>query len=183
MFCAPAVIALMAFTAGVELWMGRLLFCKCGIIRLWAGNIWSNQASQQFTDPYSFTHILHGVMFYAMIWIVAGKRLPWQTRLLAAVMLECGWEILENSNFIIDRYRAGTISFDYYGDSVLNSMGDICCMMTGFMLAYKLPVRVTVIGALLLDLALLLWIRDSLALNIIMLIHPVAAIKAWQMMQ
>lgn len=180
--CVLAILAMMASTAMVELWMGRLPFCKCGIIRLWAGNIWSNQASQQFTDPYSFTHILHGVMFYAIIWFVAGKRLPWQTRLLVAVMLECGWEMLENSSLIINRYRTDTVSLGYYGDSILNSMGDICCMMTGFMLAYKLPVRIMVIGALLLDLALLLWIRDSLALNIIMLIHPIAAIKAWQMM-
>lgn len=179
--CALAVIAMMAITASVELWNGRLLFCKCGTIRLWAGDIWSNEASQQFLDPYSFTHILHGVVFYALMWMVAGKRLPVRARLLGAVMLECGWEMLENSNFIIDRYRAGTISLDYYGDSVLNSMGDICSMMTGFALAWKLPVRVTVIGAVLLDLAVLLWIRDSLALNIIMLIHPIAAIKAWQM--
>jgi len=174
---------MLAFTAMVELWMGRLPFCKCGIIRLWAGNIWSNQASQQFTDPYSFTHILHGVIFYALVSSVAGKRLPVQARLVMAVALECGWEILENSNFIINRYRAETISLDYYGDSILNSMGDICSMMAGFALAHKLPVRITVIGAVLLDLALLFWIRDSLALNIIMLIHPIAAIKAWQMVR
>jgi Protein of unknown function (DUF2585) len=172
---------MMAFTATVELWMGRLPFCKCGTIRFWAGNIWSNESSQQFTDPYSFTHILHGVIFYGLIWLVAGKRLPVRARLLMAVVLECGWEMLENSSFIINRYRADTVSLGYYGDSVLNSMGDICSMMVGFALAWKLPVRVTVAGAVLLDLALLFWIRDSLALNIIMLIHPIAAIKAWQM--
>jgi hypothetical protein len=176
-----AIISMMAITAAVELWNGRLLFCKCGTIRLWAGDIWSNETSQQFLDPYSFTHILHGVIFYGLMWIVAGKRLPVGARLLGAVMLECGWEMLENSSFIINRYRAGTISLGYYGDSVLNSMGDICSMMVGFALAWKLPVRVTVVGAVLLDLALILTIRDSLALNIIMLIHPIAAIKAWQM--
>ncbi|MHB8653244.1 MAG: DUF2585 family protein [Terriglobia bacterium] len=181
--CAVAVIAIMTFTAMVELWMGRLPFCKCGTIRLWAGDIWSNENSQQFADPYSFTHILHGVIFYALIWIVAGKRLPVRVRLVAAVMLEAGWEMLENSSFIIERYRAATVSLGYYGDSIFNSMGDICFMMTGFALACKLPVRVTVIGAVLVDLALLFWIRDSLALNIIMLIHPIAAIKAWQMVR
>lgn len=180
--CALVVIAMMAFTVMVELWMGRLPFCQCGTIRLWAGNIWSNEVSQQFTDPYSFTHILHGVVFYALIWMVAGKRLPLQARLLMAVTLECGWEMLENSSFIINRYRADTVSLGYYGDSILNSMGDICSMMTGFALAWKLPVRVMLIGAVLLDLALLFWIRDSLALNIIMLIHPIADIKAWQLM-
>jgi len=180
---AAAVIAIMAFTASVELWNGRLPFCKCGTIRLWAGDIWSNENSQQFSDPYSFTHIIHGAILYALAWSVAGKRLPLGARLVVAVMLESGWEMLENSDFIIQRYRAGTISLDYYGDSVFNSMGDICFMMTGFFLAYKLPVWVTVISALLVDLALLFWIRDSLALNILMLIHPIAAIKAWQMVR
>lgn len=180
---ALAVIAIMTFTAMVELWMGRLPFCKCGTIRLWAGDIWSNENSQQFADPYSITHILHGVILYALIWNVAGKRVPLGARLVAAVVLEAGWEMLENSNFIIQRYRAATVSLGYYGDSVFNSMGDICFMMTGFALASKLPVRVTVIGAVLVDLALLFWIRDNLTLNILMLIHPIAAIKAWQMVR
>ena len=180
---ALAVIAIMAFTAMIELWMGRLPFCKCGIIRLWAGDIWSNENSQQLTDPYTFTHILHGAILYGLVWWVAGKRWPLGARLIAAVLLESGWEILENSSFIIERYRSATISLDYYGDSIFNSMGDICAMMTGFFLAYKLPVRVTILGAVLVDLALLLWIRDSLALNILMLIHPIAAIKSWQMVR
>lgn len=182
-FCILAVTAMMAFTALVELRMGRLPFCKCGIIRLWAGDIWSDQNSQQFLDPYSFTHILHGVIFYALLWLIAGKRLPPGARLVVAVVLECSWEMLENSNFIIQRYRTATISLGYYGDSVLNSMGDICSMVLGFFLAYKLPVRVTAVGAVLLDVLLLFWIHDSLALNILMLIHPIAAIKSWQMVR
>ena len=180
---ALAVIALMALTASVELWMGRKAICPCGTIRYWVGDIWSNENSQQFSDPYSFTHILHGVILYGLIWIVAGKRLPLGARLVAAVMLESGWEVLENSSFIIERYRAATVSLGYFGDSVLNSMSDICFMMMGFFLAHKLPVRVTVVAAVLVDIALLFWIRDSLALNIIMLIHPFAAIKAWQMVR
>ena len=166
--------------AAILLGMGRLPFCKCGVVGFWSGNIWSNQNSQQFTDPYSFTHVLHGVILYFVLWLVADKRLSVGARLVCAVGLEAGWEILENTDFIVNRYREATISLDYYGDSVLNSMGDILAMAAGFALARKLPHRVTVIGAIALDLLLLLWIRDSLAVNIIMLIHPIDAIRKWQ---
>ena len=176
-----AVIGILAFTALIELRMGRLPFCKCGLIRLWSGNIWSNQASQQFTDPYTFTHILHGVLLYALVWKLTGKRLSVAGRFVAAVMLESAWEVFENTDFIIQRYRDVTISLDYFGDSILNSLGDICGMMLGFLVAYKLPVRVVIAGSVLLDLFLLLWIHDSFVLNILMLIYPVEAIKNWQM--
>jgi hypothetical protein len=176
----PLCAVIMALTAIGEYSMGRLPFCKCGIIRLWSGNIWSNQNSQQLTDPYTFTHILHGVLFYALLWLIFGKRLPLGMRLVLAVVVESGWELLENSSFIIDRYRAGTISLDYYGDSILNSMGDILAMSLGFGLARRLPPRVTAVGAIAVDLFLLWWIRDNLTINIIMLIHPIEAIKHWQ---
>ena len=176
-----AALAILAFTALVELRLGRLPFCKCGIIRLWSGDIWSNQASQQFTDPYTFTHIIHGVLWYMLVWWIAGKRLSTGARFLAAVLIESAWEIFENTDFVIQRYRTVTISLDYYGDSVFNSMGDIVAMMSGYFLASRLPVRVTIAAAVLLDLFLLFWYRDSLALNILMLIYPVDAIKNWQM--
>jgi len=176
-----AALAILAFTALVELRLGRLPFCKCGIIRLWSGDIWSNQASQQFTDPYTFTHIIHGVLWYMLVWWIAGKRLSTGARFLAAVLIESAWEIFENTDFVIQRYRTVTISLDYYGDSVFNSMGDIVAMMSGYFLAARLPVRVTIAAAVLLDLFLLFWYRDSLALNILMLIYPVDAIKNWQM--
>ena len=176
-----AAVAILAFTALVELRLGRLPFCKCGIIRLWSGDIWSNQASQQFTDPYTFTHIIHGVLWYMLVWWIAGKRLSTGARFLAAVLIESAWEIFENTDFVIQRYRTVTISLDYYGDSVFNSMGDIVAMMSGYFLAARLPVRVTIAAAVLLDLFLLFWYRDSLALNILMLIYPVDAIKNWQM--
>ena len=176
-----AAVAILAFTALVELRLGRLPFCKCGIIRLWSGDIWSNQASQQFTDPYTFTHIIHGVLWYMLVWWIAGKRLSTGARFLAAVLIESAWEIFENTDFVIQRYRTVTISLDYYGDSVFNSMGDIVAMMSGYFLASRLPVRVTIAAAVLLDLFLLFWYRDSLALNILMLIYPVNAIKNWQM--
>ncbi len=175
-----SVIAILAFTALVELRMGRLPVCKCGIIRPWSGDIWSNQNSQQFADPYTFTHILHGALMYALVWVIAGKRLPAGGRFVVAVFLESAWEVFENTDFIIQRYRDVTASLDYYGDSVLNSIGDICPMMTGYFLASRLPVRIAILGGLLLDLFLLFWFRDSLALNILMLIYPVEGIKNWQ---
>ena len=175
-----AVIAILASTALVELRMGRLPFCKCGVIRPWSGDIWSNQNSQQFADPYTFTHILHGALIYALVWLIAGKRLPAGGRFVLAVFLESAWEVFENTDFIIQRYRDVTVSLNYYGDSVFNSIGDICAMMTGYFLASRLPVRITIAGGLLLDLFLLLWFRDSLALNILMLIYPVEGIRNWQ---
>lgn len=174
-------VAIMAVTAGIEYRMGRLPFCKCGVIRLWSGDIWSDQNSQQVADPYSFTHILHGVLLYAFLWLAAGRRLSMAGRLVLAVLFESSWEILENSPVIIDRYRAVTVSLGYYGDSILNSVSDIGFMAIGFLLASRLPVRVTVAGAIAIELILLWWIRDNLTLNLIMLIHPSEAIKHWQM--
>jgi len=180
LFVAVAIVAMMSLTASVELAMGRRAISKSGVVRLWAGDIWSAENSQQFLDPYSFTHILHGVIFYAGLWLVAGGRMSPAARLIAAVAFECGWEMLENSSFVIERYRAQTISIGYYGDTVLNSMGDICSMMFGFYLASRLPAPATAVGAVILDAALALIYRDNLILNIIMLIYPVPAIKNWQ---
>ena len=174
-------LGLMVLTAAIEYAMGRLAFFKCGVISLWSGDIWSDQNSQQLADPYSFTHVIHGVLYYALLWLLFGRRLTISTRLPLAVLIEAGWEILENSPIIIDRYRTVTISLGYYGDSIFNSLGDIVFMAAGFLLAWRLPVRVTVIGTIVTELILLWWIRDNLTLNIIMLIHPVEAIKNWQM--
>ena len=176
------LIVITATLAALAEWhMGRLFFCKCGIISFWSGDIWSNQNSQQLADPYTFTHIVHGVIFYFLLWLAFGKRLPAWARLLLAVLLESGWEILENSNFVINRYREATISLDYYGDSIFNSIANIWAMVLGFWLAWKLPVKLSIAGLILLEIVLLFWIRDNLTLNIIMLIHPIAAIKNWQM--
>jgi hypothetical protein len=179
----PYCVAIMIATAALEYSMGRLPFCKCGTIALWSGNIWSNQNSQQLADPYTFSHILHGVLFYGVLWLALGKRASAGIRLVLAVLFESGWELLENSSFIIERYRAATISLDYYGDSIFNSMSDIVAMALGFELARRLPVRVCVIGAIVVDLFLLWWIRDNLTTNIIMLIHPIEAIKQWQLIR
>jgi hypothetical protein len=169
----------MSVTAAVLFFMGRPLVCRCGVVSWWSGDIWSNQNSQQFSDPYTFTHITHGTGFYGLLWL-AGRGWPPGRRLLGAVILESSWEILENTDFIINRYREETISLDYFGDSVLNSVGDIMAMMVGFFIASRLPARVTLGGTALLELALLLTIRDSLIINIIMLIHPSEAIRQWQ---
>jgi hypothetical protein len=179
---STSIYAMTILTAAVVvlLAMGRIPFCKCGIISLWSSDVQSNQQSQQLTDPYTFTHIIHGAILYGLLWLIFGKRVPTASRFLLAAALESGWEILENTDFVINRYREATISLDYYGDSIFNSIGDIFAMMFGFWLALKLPARITAMMMLAIDLALLFLIRDSLAVNIIMLIHPIEVIKQWQ---
>ena len=176
-------LLVIAIAAVVLLVMGRIPFCKCGVIAFWSSDVTSNQQSQQFTDPYTFTHVIHGVLFYFFLRLIFGSRLTIGQRLVLAVALESGWEILENTEFIINRYRSATLSYDYYGDSVFNYVGDIISMAIGYLVAWKLPWKITVIGAILMDMALLLTIHDSLAVNIIMLIHPIEAIKNWQLKQ
>jgi predicted DCC family thiol-disulfide oxidoreductase YuxK len=175
-----ALIAVFGLTGGIELWMGRSLLGPDGQFGWWETSIWSSENSQRFADPYSFSHLIHGMLFYAMLWFVASK---WRinSRLLMAVALEAGWEILENSPFIINRYREATISLGYDGDSVLNSMSDILMMALGFLFARGVPPRVTVAAILVMEIGCALWIRDNLTLNVIMLIYPFDAIKHWQM--
>ncbi|MGA2854747.1 MAG: DUF2585 family protein [Verrucomicrobiota bacterium] len=175
-----AFIAALVLTAGIELWMGRSLLGPDGKFGLWEGNIWSSENSQRLADPYSFSHIVHGILFYAVLWLVA-RKLPVRQRLLIALALEAGWEMLENSPLIINRYREATISLGYVGDSVLNSLSDVLMMTIGFLFAYRVPARVSVAAVILMEIGCALWVRDNLTLNIIMLIHPVDAIKQWQM--
>ena len=131
-------IAVLVLTAGVELWMGRSLLGPDGKFGLWEGNIWSSKNSQRLVDPCSFSHIAHGILFYAMLWLVA-RKLPVRHRLLIALALEAGWEMLENSPLIINRYREAIISPGYVGDSVLNSLSDVLMMTIGFLFASRLP--------------------------------------------
>jgi hypothetical protein len=173
-------VAILVLTAGVELWMGRSPLGPDGKFGLWDGNIWSSENSQRLADPYSFSHIVHGISFYAVLWLLA-RKLPVRQRLLIALALEAGWEMLENSPFIINRYRETTISLGYVGDSVLNSLSDILMMTIGFLFAFRVPWRVSVAAVILMEVGCALWVRDNLTLNIIMLIHPVDAIKHWQM--
>lgn len=178
-FVLLAVIALVVAMTAVLYAMGRVPICACGYVKLWHGVTVSSENSQHLFDPYTFTHIVHGIGFYALLWFFA-RRLPVATRLLLAVGLEAGWEVLENSPLIIDRYRTATISLDYYGDSIVNSVGDVFSMMLGFAIAARAPIWATAAVLVAIECLLGYFIRDNLTLNIIMLIHPIEAIKAWQ---
>ena len=177
---ALAILAIVALTAGVELSMGRSLLGPDGRFGLWEGNIWSSEQSQRVADPYSFSHVVHGLLFFGLLWLVA-RRLPFGYRFVLAVLLEAGWEVLENSPFIIDRYRSMTIALGYEGDSVLNSTSDILMMSLGFLTASRLRWWLSLAALVAMEVGCLLWVRDNLTLNIVMLVHPIEAIKAWQM--
>jgi len=166
-------------TAAWLLWIGREPICKCGFIRLWYGETMTSENSQHIADWYSPSHLLHGLLFYGALWLVA-RKLSFGWRLSIATLVECAWEIVENSDAIIERYRAVTISLDYYGDSVINSVADILAMVAGFFLARFIPVWASVALVIGFELLTIYLICDGLALNILMLLYPLDAVRDWQ---
>ena len=181
-YFALAALAMIAAAAAILLAMGRTPICKCGVIKLWNGVANSPENSQHLSDWYTFSHIIHGFVFYALFRFIdraAGWKLPLGWLLLAAIALESAWEISENTDAVINRYRSATIALDYYGDSVLNSASDIVAMVLGFLLASRLPVALTIALALAMEIGVGAMIRDNLTLNIIMLVWPMDWIKAW----
>ena len=174
-----ASLAVLALTAIAERSLGRSLLGPDGRFGWWDGDIWSSENSQRVLDAYSFSHIVHGILFFAFLWLVA-RRLPVHYRFLIALLIEAGWEILENSPLIINRYREATIAQGYVGDSVLNSCSDVLMVVLGFLFASRMRAWVSVTAVLVMEVVCLIWVRDNLTLNVIMLIHPIEAIKAWQ---
>jgi hypothetical protein len=159
---------------------GRLLLCACGMFEIWTSDTCSANNSQQLFDPYSFTHLLHGFLFFWLITLLFKRFTPsWQLWLV--LLLEGAWEVFENSQFIIERYRTATAALGYQGDTIVNSFGDLIWAIAGFLLARQLGVRGSLIVFLLVEVVLILWIHDSLLLQILMLVWPVEAIKSWQM--
>jgi hypothetical protein len=169
----------MLTAAATEYMQGRVLWCRAGDLVPWSWDIWSTHNSQHLIDPYSFTHLLHGVVEFWLIGLIF-RRVPVIWRLVIALVIEGSWEVLENTSFVINRYREETISLDYFGDSILNSMSDIFCCGLGFVIAYKIRFWWSAALFLFVEALLVVTIHDSLIINVIMLIYPVDALRDWQ---
>ena len=176
---AILALVILAIAAAILLAMGRNPICTCGTVDLWVGARDSPRTSQMLADWYSLSHIVHGLLFFALLWLVA-RRLPVGARFLVALLIEASWEVVENTPMVIDRYRQTATALGYNGDSVLNSLSDILMMCIGFLIARRLPVWASVLLVAALEIVPLFVIRDNLTLNILNLLAPNAAIAAWQ---
>lgn len=182
---ALATLLTLLVSAAILAGLGRPLICECGTVKLWWGVVQSAENSQHLTDWYSFSHVIHGLLFYGAAhllwrrWKLLGG-LPARWALPIALVIEAAWELFENSPVIIDRYRAVTVSWGYSGDSIVNSVADIGWMAAGFWLASRLPVKASIAMGIAFELFTLAMIRDNLTLNVLMLVWPVEAIKVWQ---
>lgn len=182
-FIIWSLIAVSALVASIELSTGRSLFGPDGKFGWWEGDVWSSENSQRVADAYSFSHIIHGMLFYAVLSLLSRKfpkLVPMKYRFLIALLLEACWELLENSPLIINRYRSVTISLGYVGDSVLNSVADVIMVAIGFLIARYSKVWISIALIILFEVGCLFWVRDNLTLNVIMLVSPVESIKVWQ---
>jgi hypothetical protein len=174
---AIAIIIVTAITA-LDL-LGRVWWCEAGDLAPWSWVVNSRHNSQHLIDPYSFTHILHGILEFWLIGLVF-RKLPLAWRFVIAIFIESSWEVVENTNYVINRYREATISLDYYGDSIANSFADIVCCGLGFWIAYTIRLWWSLALFVAMEIVLLFWIRDSLLLNILMLLWPMDAVRQWQ---
>ncbi len=186
-FIILSCIIVFAIVAVLELMSGRSLLGPDGHFGWWDNDVWSSENSQRVADAYSFSHIIHGMLFYGFLWFIASRlpkrlqdKFPRKYWFLIALILEAGWELLENSPLIINRYREATIALGYVGDSVLNSVCDVGMMAIGFLIARFTKVWIIVVMIIVMELGCLWWVRDNLTLNVVMLVHPVQAIKDWQ---
>ncbi len=170
---------MIALAAAILLAMGRPPICTCGEVALWEPSAASAKTSQMLADWYSPSHLVHGFLLYAALWLAA-RRTPVELRFLVALLMEIGWEILENTPLIIDRYREETAAIGYTGDSVINSLSDVAMMALAFLAARRLPLWASIAVVALLELVPLIVIRDNLTLNVWMLLAPNDAIRAWQ---
>ena len=162
-------------------YQGRIWWCKWDTpVQIWSNDAWGTHNSQHLFDPYSFTHILHGLGFYGILYLIFRLKIPLAWLLLIAVSAESAWEVFENSKFVIERYRAATVSLEYFGDSIANSFGDVLCCIVGFLIGHKLGFWRSLMLFALIEIILIFWIHDSLLINILMLIYPIEWIKTWQ---
>jgi Protein of unknown function (DUF2585) len=174
-----AIVLVLVVTAYQLRSQGRLWWCSCDYLLIWSGDPWSSDNSQHLLDPYSFTHVLHGFIFCGLLALIVPRLSPvWQ--LWLAVSIEAVWEVVENSEFVIRRYRQETAALGYHGDTIINSLADILLCGIGFVLARHLGFRRTFALFALTEVGLAIWIRDNLSLNILMLIYPIDPVKEWQ---
>ena len=178
-FVILSTVIVFGAVALIEFYFGRSWLGPDGKFGWWDNNIWSQENSQRVADVYSFSHIIHGILFYAFFWLVS-RKLPLKYRFLAALILEASWELLENSPIVINRYREATIALGYVGDSILNSVCDVGMAAIGFVIARYSKIWVSIGLIIVFELGCLFWVRDNLTLNVIMLVHPVESIKTWQ---
>lgn len=174
-----AAAAALGVAALLLRWQGRLWLCSCGYFLVWTGDAWSSDTSQHLFDPYALTHVLHGFFFCGLL-ALAAPRLSAGWRFFLAVAAEAAWEVIENSAFVINRYREATAALGYEGDTVVNSLGDVVACAAGFVVALRLGRTRALIVFALIEIVLLIWIRDGLLLNVLMLVFPVEAVREWQ---